>query len=271
MKKEKMNQAYTTERQHAGRRKRKILWTVAAIVAVIIICIAALGGIKMNHAGSTGQAEEAQSAPAFRVPAFSGELYVEINGNSPFFEESEYTTEAFERYSPLDKLGRCGVAYANVCRDLMPTEERGGIGSIKPTGWVQEKYEGIVDSKPPYLYNRCHLIAYCLTAENANEMNLITGTRYMNVKGMLPFEERVAKYLDENDCHVLYRVTPIFEGDNLLASGVLMEAYSVEDSGAGICFCVYCYNVQPGVEIEYKTGESWVAESSGGVVDKVMH
>jgi DNA-entry nuclease len=156
----------------------------------------------------------------------------------------------------LDPLGRCGVAYANVSRELMPTEERGEIGNIKPSGWNQEKYEGVVDSVPPYLYNRCHLIAYCLTAENANEKNLITGTRYMNVNGMLPFEEKVAKYLDTYDNHVLYRVTPIFEGNNLVASGVLMEAYSVEDEGKGICFCVYCYNVQPGVKINYKTGES---------------
>ena len=138
----------------------------------------------------------------------------------------------------------------------MPTDDRGEIGSIKPTGWVQEKYEGIIPSSPPYLYNRCHLIAYCLTAENANEKNLITGTRYLNVDGMLPFEEMVAKYLDENNNHVLYRVTPIYDGNNLLADGVLMEAYSVEDKGAGICFCVFCYNVQPGIELNYATGES---------------
>lgn len=138
----------------------------------------------------------------------------------------------------------------------MPTVERGDIGSIRPSGWYQAKYEGIVDSTPPFLYNRCHLIAYCLTGQNANEKNLITGTRYLNVNGMLPFEEQVARYLDQNDHHVLYRVTPIFEGDNLLASGVLMEAYSVEDEGSGISFCVYCYNVQPGISIDYRTGEN---------------
>ena len=138
----------------------------------------------------------------------------------------------------------------------MPTEERGEIRDIKPSGWCQAKYEGIVDSTPPYLYNRCHLIAYCLTAENANEQNLITGTHYMNVEGMLPFEEEVARYLDRNDNHVLYRVTPIFQGNNLVASGVLMEAYSIEDNGSGICFCVYCYNVQPGVTIDYRTGKN---------------
>lgn len=179
-----------------------------------------------------------------------------INDNIPFFEENDMTTQGFERYSELDTLGRCGVAYAKVSRDLMPTEARGEIGSIKPSGWQQAKYGGIVNSSPPYLYDRCHLIAYCLTAENANEKNLITGTRYMNVEGMLPFEEQVARYLDKNDNHVLYRVTPIFEDDNLVASGVLIEAYSVEDTGAGIYFCVYCYNVQPGIEVDYRTGES---------------
>ena len=230
--------------------------TSRKIVVILFLVIAVLAGIKLSYLKVNGKTEEAFTTPAFNVPPFSGEPYVEINGNIPFFEESDYTTDPFERYSPLDGLGRCGVAYANVCRDLMPTEERGEIGSIKPTGWVQQKYEGIVDSKPPYLYNRCHLIAYCLAAENANELNLITGTRYMNVKGMLPFEERVAKYLDQNDHHVLYRVTPVFTGKNLLADGVLIEAYSVEDSGAGICFCVYCYNVQPGIEIDYRTGES---------------
>ncbi|MBQ7582963.1 MAG: DNA/RNA non-specific endonuclease, partial [Lachnospiraceae bacterium] len=162
----------------------------------------------------------------------------------------------FENYSELDSLGRCGEAYANLCRELMPVEERGEIGYIRPTGWVQEKYEGIIPSDPPYLYNRCHLIAYCLAAEDANEKNLITGTRYMNVEGMLPFEELVANYLDAHDNHVLYRVTPVFNGTNLVADGVLMEAYSVEDHGKGICFCVFCYNVQPGIEIDYGTGDS---------------
>ena len=190
------------------------------------------------------------------IPQYSGKAYAVINNNIPFFAEEDYTTESFETYSELDSLGRCGVAYANVGRDLMPTEKRGDIGSIKPTGWQQAKYEGIVESNPPYLYNRCHLIAYCLTAENANEKNLITGTRYMNVEGMLPFEEQVARYLDRNDNHVLYRATPIFGGNNLLADGVLMEAYSVEDHGAGIQFCVYVYNVQPGIRIDYKTGKN---------------
>lgn len=192
------------------------------------------------------------------IPEYTGKPYVEINGNSPFFTENDYTVSTFETYSDLDWLDRCGVAYANVGRELMPTQPRGDIGHIRPTGWIQNKYEGIIDSDPPYLYNRCHLIAYCLTAENDNEKNLITGTRYMNVEGMLPFEEQVAKYLDRNDNHVLYRVTPIFEGNELLVRGVLMEAYSVEDNGAGIQFCVYCYNVQPGVEIDYSSGDNWI-------------
>lgn len=192
-----------------------------------------------------------------RIPEYTGDPYVVINGNMPFFTEEEKTsTVTFEQYSELDELGRCGVAYANVSRELQPEEERGEIGMIQPTGWVQKKYEGMVDSTPPYLYNRCHLIAYCLTGQNANEKNLITGTRYLNVKGMLPFEEKVAAYLDREDHHVLYRVTPIYEENNLLASGVLMEAWSVEDQGEGICFCLYCYNVQPGIEIDYATGES---------------
>lgn len=238
------------------RRQRKSKSIAFAFAVVVLICFGFFCGIRLSQEGGMQQSAEEFMTPAFSVPAYTGEPYVEINDNIPFFEEAEYITEPFERYSPLDRLGRCSVAYANVCRDLMPTEERGEIGSIKPTGWVQQKYEGIVESKPPYLYNRCHLIAYCLAAENANELNLITGTRYMNVKGMLPFEERVAKYLDQNDHHVLYRVTPVFTGKNLLADGVLIEAYSVEDSGAGICFCVYCYNVQPGIEIDYRTGES---------------
>lgn len=174
------------------------------------------------------------------IPAYSGSPYVEVNGNVPYFEE--YPTEVFEIYSPLDSLGRCGVAYANVCTDIMPTEPRGEIGMIKPSGWQTIKYNGIIEGN--YLYNRCHLIGYQLAGENANELNLITGTRYMNTVGMEPFENKVANYVESYCAHVLYRVTPIYEGDNLVASGVLMEAYSLEDRGAGLEFCVYCYNVQ---------------------------
>lgn len=164
------------------------------------------------------------------------------------------TTKSFEKYSELDNLGRCSVAYACVGKDIMPTEKRGAIGSVKPSGWHTVKYD-CVDGK--YLYNRCHLIGYQLTGENANNKNLITGTRYLNVEGMLPFENMVADYVKETDNHVLYRVTPIFKGENLLASGVQMEAKSVEDNGDGISFNVYCYNVQPDIVIDYKTGESW--------------
>lgn len=188
------------------------------------------------------------------IPAYSGSAYVAVNGNQPFFTEEEYTAASYETYSPLDDLGRCGPAMANVGRDLMPTEERGAIGSVKPTGWQTAKYD-FVDGK--YLYNRCHLIGYQLTAEDANKRNLITGTRYLNVTGMLPFENMVADYIKETNNHVLYRVTPVFDGDDLVAKGVLMEAWSVEDGGEGVCFNVYCYNVQPGVAIDYATGDNW--------------
>lgn len=191
------------------------------------------------------------------VPAYNGSPYVVVNNNVPFFTASDdNTTSSFETYGDLDSLGRCTTAYACIGQDLMPTEPRGDIGSVKPTGWHTVKYPGIVDGN--YLYNRCHLIGYQLTAENANEKNLITGTRYMNTEGMEPFENLVADYIKETGNHVLYRVTPMFEGSNLVASGVLMEAKSVEDQGAGVEFCVYCYNVQPGITINYATGDSSV-------------
>ena len=203
---------------------------------------------------------EGTSAFSLReIPAYSGTPYTEVNGNQPYFTEEELTTQSFETYSELDSLGRCGVAYANVGQDLMPTEPRGEIGAVKPSGWHLVKYDN-VDGK--YLYNRCHLIAYMLAAENANPQNLITGTRYLNVQGMLPFETKVCDYVKNTGNHVLYRVTPIFDGDNLLADGVLMEAYSVEDAGEGICFCVFAYNAQPGIGIDYATGDNW-AEGGG--------
>ena len=189
-----------------------------------------------------------------------GILNVAINENVPEFEEEDLTTTSFETYSELDSLGRCGVAYANIGTDLMPTEERESISEVHPTGWQSVTYD-IVDGG--YLYNRCHLIGYQLTAENANELNLITGTRYLNVEGMLPFENMVADYIEETGNHVLYRVTPVFEGDNLVASGVQIEAMSVEDNGEGILFNVYCYNVQPGITIDYATGDSWLSDESG--------
>ena len=188
------------------------------------------------------------------VPQFDGETpYVEINGGVPKFKDSDMTLKSYERYSPLDILGRCGVADACVGKDIMPTEERGAIGMVKPSGWHTVKYD-IVDGK--YLYNRCHLIGYQLTGENANEENLITGTRYLNVDGMLPFENMVADYVKDTGNHVLYRVTPVYDGLNLVARGVQMEAKSVEDNGKGVQFNVYVYNNQPGITIDYKTGES---------------
>lgn len=204
----------------------------------------------------TGSPEQS-SFDLSQVPAYSGEPYVVVNNNIPFFKDSDLTTEAFEKYSDLDSLGRCGAAYANVCQEIMPTEKRGAIGMVKPTGWQTVKYDW-VDGK--YLYNRCHLIGYQLSGENANEKNLITGTRYLNVDGMLPFENLVADYVHETDHHVLYRVTPVFENSNLVASGVLMEAQSIEDDD--VLFCVYCYNVQPKVTIDYATGESHASEDT---------
>ena len=209
---------------------------------------------KVVHTGT------ASAFNAADVPAYSGKSYTAVNNNEPYFTSDDLTTEAFENYSELDALGRCGVAYANVCLETMPTEKRGSISEVKPTGWHSVKYDN-VDGKS--LYNRCHLIGYQLTAENANQQNLITGTRYLNVDGMLPFENMVADYVKETDNHVLYRVTPIFTGDNLVADGVLMEGYSVEDEGDGICFCVYAYNVQPGITIDYATGDSWLSSEKG--------
>lgn len=193
------------------------------------------------------------------IPEFSGEPYVAVNGNMPDFTEDEITSEAFESYAELDALGRCGVAVASIGKELMPTEERGSIGSVKPTGWQISKYD-FVDGR--YLFNRCHLIGFQLSGENANKQNLITGTRYLNVQGMLPFENMVADYVKETGNHVMYRVTPVFEGDNLVACGVQMEGYSVEDNGEGICFNVYCYNVQPNVEIDYADGSNRLAEEN---------
>ncbi len=187
------------------------------------------------------------------VPKYTGEAYAVINDNVPFFSKSELSVKSFETYSEFDDLGRCGTAYACIGKDIMPTEERGKIGSVKPTGWHTVKYDN-VDGK--YLYNRCHLIGYQLSGENANEQNLITGTRYLNTAGMLPFEDMTADYINETDNHVMYRVTPMFDGNNLLADGVLMEGYSVEDIGEGICFCVFCYNVQPDIIIDYSDGSS---------------
>ena len=198
------------------------------------------------------------NTPSFNmdsIPAFSGDAYVVIDENKPSFTADEITTSSFEQYSELDRFGRCGVAIACCGKDLMPRpdEDRGSISSVTPSGWIQAKYD-FVDGT--YLYNRCHLIGWQLTAENANEKNLITGTRYLNIEGMLPFENMVADYIKETGNHVMYRITPIYNGNDLLPCGVQMEGYSVEDNGEGISFNVYCYNVQPGVTINYATGSS---------------
>lgn len=191
------------------------------------------------------------------IPVYADNAYTTINDNIPFFAADDTLSAGYEFYSHLDEFGRCGSATALVGKDTMPTEERGEIGMIKPTGWHTVKYPGIVDGN--YLYNRCHLIGYQLSGENANEKNLITGTRYFNVTGMLPFENEVADYVKNTGNHVMYRVTPVFAGDNLVADGVLMEAYSLEDNGEGVCFCVFVYNIQPGIEIDYATGDSWIS------------
>lgn len=226
---------------------------------LILVCISCIGyfnpSIKDSIFTNNQNLVYESSFDLNNIPEYKSTPYVIINDNIPNFTEEELTTSSFEKYSELDSLGRCGRAFANLSVDTMPSadEERESISNVEPSGWINKKYD-IVDGG--YLYNRCHLIGYQLSAENANEKNLITGTRYMNTEGMLPFENKVADYIKETNNHVLYRVTPIYESNNLVASGVQMEAKSVEDNGKGICFNVYCYNVQPGIEINYKTGES---------------
>lgn len=250
-----------------GKNKKQEIWRVIASV-VIVVCITLFGYINQNMDDTNGNnientiQNENIVFDLSTIPEYTSSPYVEINNNIPYFDENDYTTEAFERYSKWDELGRSGVAFANICKDIMPKEgeERGEIGSVKDlSGWVQKRYDDLIKDK--YLYNRCHLIGWQLAGENANKENLITGTRYLNTEGMLPFENIVAEYIkDNNNNHVLYRVTPIFKGDNKLASGVQMEAWSVEDNGQGICFNVYCYNVQPRIFIDYATGESQIAD-----------
>ncbi|HIS52836.1 MAG TPA: DNA/RNA non-specific endonuclease [Candidatus Onthomonas avicola] len=228
---------------------------------ILFLCLSlclSMTACQWRISGQSGTAETVSELSLEEIPDFSGTPYVVLEDNCPDFSEEELTTVSFETYRPLDSLGRCGAAYANIGTDLMPDEERGDIGQVEPSGWHSVEYD-CVDGG--YLYNRCHLIGYQLSGENANEENLITGTRYFNVEGMLPFEEMVADYVTETSHHVLYRVTPIYEGDNLVASGVRMEALSVEDGGEGVCFDVYVYNCQPGVSIDYATGESCLASS----------
>lgn len=238
----------------AKRRKNKQS-SIYFIVALIIFLIVGVyeGKIVFQPIEDNSNVVNQVSYDLASIPEYSNANYVVLNNNEPNFTESDYTTDSFERYSELDSLGRAKVAYANIGVDLMPTEERGSIGQVKPSGWHLVKYD-IVNGK--YLYNRCHLIGFQLTGENANEKNLITCTRQMNTVGMLEFENKVANYIKSTNNHVLYRVTPIYKDDNLLASGVVMEASSVEDSGEGIKFNVFVYNVQDGIDIDYKTGDS---------------
>lgn len=234
------------------QKKKLILGLLTACVLVFSACVQDTASPEISSQETISLEE---------IPEYSGEAYVPVNGNIPFFTEEDYTENAFESYSDLDSLGRCGPAYANICQELMPTEDRGSISSVTPSGWVNNEYDTeLVDGG--YIYNRCHLIGFQLSGENDNEKNLITGTRYLNIEGMLPFETQVADYVKETDNHVLYRVTPVYEGENLVADGVLMEGWSVEDNGDGICFCVFSYNVQPGITIDYATGDNWLAEET---------
>ena len=231
-------------------------------VAVLLLLALLFGGCSYVQSGLDTQAVQENTQKSYEstdIPAYAGNSFVILDDNKPAFSKQDRErTDAFETYSDLDELGRCGVAYANICKELMPTEERGAIGMVKPTGWHTVKYDNV---EGKYLYNRCHLIGYQLAGENANEKNLITGTRYLNVTGMLKFEDQVADYVKATDHHVLYRVTPVFEGDNLVATGLEMEAYSVEDCGKGVSFHVFVYNIQPGITIDYATGESWTDDS----------
>jgi len=233
----------------------EVLRRVTAFLLVGFIVWSGLwvNGCSSKNTANSGEALSASWQADMVTLSYDGKPYVVINDNNPDFTEADMTTASFESYGELDGLGRCTTAFANIGKDLMPAEKRGPIGEVKPTGWQTAKYDN-VDGK--YLYNRCHLIGYQLTGENANEKNLITGTRYLNVDGMLPFENMVADYIKETNNHVLYRVTPVFSGDNLVASGVQMEAESVEDNGDGILFNVYCFNAQPGIAIDYATGDS---------------
>jgi len=237
------------------RQKIRLITTI-----LLLLCLAIAVYVRQQVPQETPNDTSSAAVQDGAIPAYSGSAYVAVNGNVPYFTDADYSSQPFETYSELDELGRCGTAYANVGQELMPTEARDSIGSIKPSGWQTARYDGVVDGN--YLYNRCHLIGFQLTGENANDKNLITGTRYLNIDGMLPFENLVADYVKETDNHVLYRVTPIFQGDYLVADGVLMEGYSVEDQGDGVCFCVFAYNVQPGVEIDYATGESALASDA---------
>lgn len=236
----------------------KIKDRVKAVAAAIILTGVTVTGTILLHVEQSSQniiTSFSDGCVIYNIPAYSGEAYISLNNNQPIFEEFELKTEAYEEYLSLDSLGRCTLASAIVCKDTMPKpgEKRGSISSVKPTGWVQAQYDCISGK---ILYNRCHLIGWQLTAENANKRNLITGTRYLNIDGMLEHEDMVAAYVKANNGYVAYQVTPIFDGNNLVATGVQMEGYSIDDNGEAICFNIFCYNVQPGVDIDYKTGAS---------------
>lgn len=246
------------------KNKHQKLWKLTVSIT-LLICIIAIGYISQNVQNlNTNNTENIisnvkTSFDLSTIPEYTSIPHVEINNNIPYFTEEDYTTKVFENYSDWDEFGRSGVAYANICKEIMPkeNEKRGEIGNIKDlSGWVQKRYDNLIKDK--YLYNRCHLIGWQLAGENDNKQNLITGTRYLNTEGMLPFENQIAEYIDKNENnHVLYRVTPIYKESNLLANGVQMESWSIEDNGKGIHFNVYCYNVQPGIVIDYATGESY--------------
>lgn len=251
----------------------KICTTKSKILALIcILTLLTTTGCSFNNnlttdiqstAESTTTNQLTSNTPQFNynlIPEYTGNAFVEYNNNMPLFTPDEITTNSFESYTDLDELGRCGVTMACLSTETMPTEERGEIGSVKPSGWQTIKYNDIIDGN--YLYNRCHLIGYQLSGENANIKNLITGTRYLNIEGMLPFENETADYIKETNNHVMYRVTPVFINDELVARGVLMEGYSVEDNGTGLQFCAFCYNVQPNITIDYKTGKSQLIETT---------
>lgn len=237
------------------KKSKSLISSIVAGVVILVALVATIFDIDLSSLTNTSSTNTTQATVDIAaIPNYTGSPYIEINNNVPTFtDEEKASTTSFESYSPLDDLGRVGVAYANIGQDLMPTEPRQSISSVKPTGWQSVSYD-FVDGKS--LYNRAHLIGFQLTGENANKENLMTGTRYLNVDGMLPFENMVAQYIKETNNHVLYRVTPYFDGDNLVANGVQIEAYSVEDNGEGIQFNVYCYNVQPGVIIDYATGNN---------------
>ncbi|MBQ7354655.1 MAG: DNA/RNA non-specific endonuclease [Clostridia bacterium] len=246
---------------------RSRAWTVLVLLLTLCVllsgCAQAPSGSDRDEPDGTSKQSETQLtvsgfASIEGIPDYSGKAYVVLNNNQPTFTKEEIKTTSYEFYSELDSLGRCGVTHACVGEDIMPTEDRESISSVKPSGWVNNKYDSdLVDGG--YLYNRCHLIGFQLTGENANKQNLITGTRYLNIEGMLPFENMIADYVKETGNHVMFRVTPKYAGNNLLASGVQMEAWSVEDDGEGVCFNVFAYNVQPGIAINYATGENWLS------------